>query len=183
MDSQGDGSQDDDMAPRSPISIDQSSLDERTRLRLSEQQERFCGALDDCQPRPAEPMSEAAGAEVAAPDSPDLQALLDALDDPDCRTIIRLLEKPLSAAELDDKTEIPRSTLYRKLNLMTDAGLVEEDLEIRRDGGHRTRFELVFDEVRIQLDEERRLNVELGRRDVTPDERLSEMWSEVGKET
>ena len=67
-------------------------------------------------------------------ETPQLQAVLDALDDPACRTIIKELDEPMTANELADETDIPLSTLYRKIDLLTDASLVVETTEIRDDG-------------------------------------------------
>lgn len=116
-------------------------------------------------------------------DAPDLQDVLDALDDPDCRTIINHLDEPMTANDLSEVCEIPVSTMYRKLDLLSDASLVEEQIDIRPDGRHTTRYVLAFGEVRIALDDDRSLDVAIKRRDQTPEERLSELWSEVRKET
>jgi DNA-binding transcriptional ArsR family regulator len=118
-----------------------------------------------------------------AAESPQLQDVLDALDDPDCRTISRNLEEPMTANELSETCDIPQSTTYRKLDLLTDASLLEERLDIRRDGRHTTRYEVAFEEVRIALEEDRSIGVEIKRRARTPDERLSDLWEEVRKET
>lgn len=118
-----------------------------------------------------------------APDSPDAQDVLDVLDDPDCRTIIERVEGAMTASELADACDIPLSTTYRKLDLLSEASLLEERIELRSDGRHTTRYTLAFDEVRVTLDEDRSLDVVVERRDRSPDERLSDLWSEVKKET
>lgn len=115
--------------------------------------------------------------------SPALQDVLDALDDPDCRTILRLLEQPLTANELTDRCEIPQSTMYRKLDLLSDASLVEEQLEIRANGRHTRRYRVNFDEVRFSLTDERSLDVAISREEASPEKRLTALWSEVRKET
>ncbi|MFD1514524.1 winged helix-turn-helix domain-containing protein [Halomarina rubra] len=115
--------------------------------------------------------------------APNLQQVLDALDDPACREIVECLEDPMTASELSERCEIPQSTTYRKLDLLSDASLVEERVEVRTDGHHTTRYVLAFNEVRLSLDENRALDVEIDRPARTPEQRLSEMWSEVRKET
>ncbi len=114
---------------------------------------------------------------------PDLGAVLDALEDDDCRTIIEHLEEPMTAAELSDETEIPSSTMYRKLDLLSEAALVDEGTEVRPDGHHASVYVTDFDEVRVQLDEDRSLDVTVERDETEPEERLSAMWTEVRKET
>lgn len=118
-----------------------------------------------------------------APDAPRLQDVLDALDDSDCRTIVTHLDGAMTANELSEACDIPLSTMYRKLDLLSDASLVDEQIEIRTDGRHTTRYVLAFDEVRIALDDDRSVDVAIKRRTQTPEERLSELWSEVRKET
>jgi len=106
-----------------------------------------------------------------------------ALDDPDCREIIQNLEEPLTASELSSRCEIPQSTLYRKLEVLTDATLLEESTAIRRDGHHASKYSVAFDEISLVLDEDRSLAVEIDRPSRTANERLAELWSEVRKET
>lgn len=121
--------------------------------------------------------------DATSPEAPELQDVLDALDDPDCRTILRLLEQPLTVNELTDRCNIPQSTMYRKLDLLTDASLVEEQLEVRANGRHTRRYAVNFDEVRLSLTEGRALDVAISREETAPEERLSALWSEVRKET
>jgi DNA-binding transcriptional ArsR family regulator len=120
---------------------------------------------------------------LARETAPEFQAVLDALDDPDCRTILRRLDEPLSADEVAETTGIPRSTAYRKLDRLHEAKLVAESTEIRRDGSHTARYERSFSEVRIALDEDRTFRAWVERSGRAPDERLADMWAEVRKET
>lgn len=121
---------------------------------------------------PIDSASEPSAAEICA-----------ALDDPDCREIIRNLDEPLTAAELTSRCDIPQSTLYRKLELLTDATLLEESTEIRRDGHHASRYALAFEEITLFLEEDQSIGVSIERPARTADERLAELWSEVRKET
>jgi DNA-binding transcriptional ArsR family regulator len=118
-----------------------------------------------------------------ATDQPSLQAVLDALDDPDCRAIVRRLERPMTAAELSAACEMPSSTTYRKLELLSDASLVEERIEVRTDGQHTTRYALAFEAVRVALDEDRTFELDIERSSHTPEDQLSELWAAVRRET
>jgi hypothetical protein len=113
----------------------------------------------------------------------ELQAVLDALDDPDARSIVRGLEEPMTASEISDRCEIPLSTTYRKLDLLTDASLLAEGTAIRADGHHATTYEVAFDAVRVLLTEGREFEVEIEGDDRSPDERLADIWSKVRSET
>lgn len=115
-------------------------------------------------------------------DAPALQDVLDVLDDPDCRSIIRQLEEPMTASELTDACDIPQSTLYRKLNRLSEASLVRELIEIRRHSRHTKRYELAFEEVRLWLTEDRRFAARVQRPSRAPDERLARMWSTIREE-
>jgi DNA-binding transcriptional ArsR family regulator len=119
---------------------------------------------------------------AATDEEPDLQAVLDALDDPDCRRIVEALAEPLTASEVSDTTDIPLSTTYRKLDRLGEAGMVEERTEIRADGHHTSRYRVDFEAVVVALDSERSFVVEVTRPSRTPDERLAGIWSEVRKE-
>ena len=116
-------------------------------------------------------------------DDPEPEAVLDALEDPDCRAIIRALSEPMTAGQISAATEIPKSTTYRKLELLTEASLLAEGVEIRSDGQHASRYAVAFTEVHIGLTDDRELNVEISREPQTADERLAALWSEVRKQT
>ena len=118
-----------------------------------------------------------------ADDAPDLQDVLDALDDPACRRIIMELREPMTAREVADATEIPLSTLYRKLDLLSEAALVAEQTEIREDGHHTSRYRITVESVNISLTEDGDFQVTIDRPPKTTDERLERLWTEVRKET
>lgn len=116
-------------------------------------------------------------------DEPAAREVLDALGDPDCRTIVQRLEEPMTAQEISEACEIPLSTTYRKLELLTEADLLVEQTEIRADGHHTTRYAPGFEAVEFTLDEDRQLEVELARPSRSADEQLARLWSEVRRET
>jgi DNA-binding transcriptional ArsR family regulator len=116
-------------------------------------------------------------------DELDPEVVLDALDDADARAIIRALDEPMTASELSDACDIPLSTTYRKLDLLTEASLLLEGTEVRSDGHHTTRYEVAFEEVRVALDEDRCFEVAVEQRDRSAEERLADMWSQVRRET
>ncbi|WP_255151789.1 winged helix-turn-helix domain-containing protein [Halorarius halobius] len=118
-----------------------------------------------------------------APEEPDVEVVLDALDDDDCRRIIRRLDESMTASEVSDTCDIPRSTAYRKLELLSEASLVDEEVEVRSDGHHTTRYLLDFETVHIDLDDDRDLDVRVERPEQSPEERVATLWEEVRKET
>lgn len=116
-------------------------------------------------------------------ETPELQTVLDALDDEDCRAIVSVLDEPLTASEISERSGVPLSTTYRKLELLTESSLLYEGVEVRSDGQHASRYAIDFEEVVIALDDERSLTVDITHRARTPDQRLENLWSEVRKET
>lgn len=121
--------------------------------------------------------------ERSAESTPSAGCVCAVLVDPDCREIIRALEEPLTTPELRERCGIPKSTLYRKLESLTEASLLEESLEIRRDGRHTSRYELDFEEVTLSLAEDRSLEVRIDRPAESADAQLAGLWSEVRKGT
>jgi DNA-binding transcriptional ArsR family regulator len=119
----------------------------------------------------------------AEDDAPDLQAVLDALDDPDCRSIVSALSEPMTADRISETADVPLSTTYRKLELLTDSSLLHEGVEVRSDGQHASRYAIDFEEVVIALSESREFEVDIAHRARSPDQRLENLWSEVRKET
>ncbi|WP_277556009.1 winged helix-turn-helix domain-containing protein [Halobaculum limi] len=113
---------------------------------------------------------------------PSLQPVLDALDDSDCRTIIERLDEPLTAGEVSEECDIPMSTTYRKLDLLSDAQLLAEGVEVRQDGHHATRYRTDFEDVIVTLTEQREFDVSINRPAEDAADRLASMWSEVRTE-
>ena len=63
---------------------------------------------------------------VSSEGTPALQDVLDAPDDPKCRAILRETVEPMTANELIDACDIPKSTLYREVELLSFAFLIRE---------------------------------------------------------
>ena len=82
---------------------------------------------------------------------PDLQSVLDALDDSNCRKIVQAMSGAMTANEVSDATEIPLSTTYRKLELLTDAGLLEERTRICTTGKHSSEYVRTVEDVVVTL--------------------------------
>jgi DNA-binding transcriptional ArsR family regulator len=111
--------------------------------------------------------------------------VLSTLGDEPTRTIIETLSEPMTATELSEACEIPQSTMYRKLDHLTEASLVTESTQIREGGQHTTRYELDFEEIAVRLSEEHTLTTEIDRpaRESTADQRLQELWAQIREGT
>jgi predicted transcriptional regulator len=116
-------------------------------------------------------------------DPAELQNVLDALNDADCRRIVRRIDEPMTASEISTQCDIPTSTTYRKLERLTDASILTEQTSIRTDGRHTSEYALAFEEVKVFLDEQRQFEVSISRPTQSAEEQLAGLWNQVRKET
>ena len=85
-------------------------------------------------------------------DSVDTETLLDLLgDEYACRLLTALDEEPLSAADLVDRCEMSRPTVYRRLDRLTDAGLVAASRSLSASGHHQQEYHLAFETLQFSL--------------------------------
>jgi predicted transcriptional regulator len=87
----------------------------------------------------------------------------------------------MTASELMEECDIPKSTLYRKLDLLSTASLVREQETINPNGGRITQYRRDFDNVSISMNEDQ-FSVDIDRPGRKPDERLADIWSKMGDE-
>lgn len=83
----------------------------------------------------------------------DAQELLDVLHDSDCRAILdKTSADSLSVKELAETCDIPLSTTYRKIDLLTEIGLLEEEgIRLRRSGKHVSEYTTAVENVKITI--------------------------------
>lgn len=115
------------------------------------------GALDGdvSRPTPARrPRTPWATTDAAVIESEDaVQALLDALKDADCRRILEATaDATLSAKEVAAACDLPLSTVYRKLERLTTARLVEEGVRFDGPGKHASEYARLVEDVSFSLD-------------------------------
>lgn len=85
----------------------------------------------------------------------DPQQVLDILDSGRCRALLGTLgEGAFTASELAERQDIPRSTLYRYLNRLVEAGLVEESLRLEPGGHHRSEFSRSVTDIVVSLSDD-----------------------------
>jgi DNA-binding transcriptional ArsR family regulator len=91
----------------------------------------------------------------------DVQSLLGALEDADCRCILSAVaHDALTAGELSEVCDLPRSTAYRKVDLLTESGLLEERTRIRPSGHHTSEYRRTCDALAVAFGDDG-LTVEL----------------------
>ena len=105
-----------------------------------------------------------------------LDTIIELLDDENVRTILEEASvASLSATELAAQCNASRQTVYRRLQQLEDAGLVEDRTRVREDGHHDTVYTATLEHVSITLrDGEFRLDVE--RTGTEPADRLTDLW-------
>lgn len=85
----------------------------------------------------------------------EIAALLGTLEDPDCRSIIEATRTSArSASELSEECELPLSTTYRKLEQLTEVGLLEERIRLSKSGQHTSEYLLKVDSIEFSVDSE-----------------------------
>ncbi|WP_226042414.1 helix-turn-helix domain-containing protein [Natrinema sp. DC36] len=96
-------------------------------------------------------------------DVPAFERVIAALDDDSCREIIAVLEKPMTIPDIAEATDRPLSTTYRKLDALTEAGLVDETVGVRHGGHQRSRYVANLDRISIGLDDGNELYADIDR--------------------
>lgn len=105
---------------------------------------------------------------------PDVQSVFDVLTNEQCRTVLRSLDSPMSAKEISATCHLPRSTVYRKLEQMVDAGLLDKCDSTRGA----TQYCVGFDEVVVSY-EPTGLDVSVNAEPRSASDQLSELWTDV----
>ncbi|MEE6208926.1 winged helix-turn-helix domain-containing protein [Salarchaeum sp. III] len=78
--------------------------------------------------------------------------LLDLFGDEYTRRVYEAVaEEPRSGRAVAEAADVSRPTAYRRLNDLSDAGLVRTEMVIRDDGHHLERFEAVAESLSISL--------------------------------
>lgn len=80
------------------------------------------------------------------PHSVDPDELLSLFGDEYTRAVLEVIsETPLSGSDIVDETGFSKATVYRRLDRLESAGLVESETMFDPDGHHRERFQITFD--------------------------------------
>lgn len=94
--------------------------------------------------------------------APDPQIVLDALDSRRCRELLGLLDSGgMTVRYISDHLDIPRSTLYRYLNRLVEAGLVEESISLHHSGHHETKYAREVDQVVVSMTPDGEFTIDL----------------------
>jgi len=110
---------------------------------------------------------------------PDLATVVDLLDDEHVRSILAATSaEPLSATELSERCDVSPSSIYRRVERLTEADLLDDRTRPRSDGHHETVYVAALDRFELRVREgELDWTVERRGRDVADE--LSRMWGEL----
>jgi len=79
--------------------------------------------------------------------------LLELLGDPYTRCVLTaVVESPKSGSDIVEETDVSKATVYRRLEELCDAGIVESRTVFDPDGHHHEEFEAVVDTVAVDFD-------------------------------
>lgn len=82
----------------------------------------------------------------------DPQDVLRLLGDEDTQRMVECADAPLTAAEFAERCGLALSTAYRKIEQLTEAGLLEQSLRLTSNGHHPTQYRRAIDGVAIAVD-------------------------------
>lgn len=91
---------------------------------------------------------------IATREPDQLRAVLEALGDATSLGVLRALrdgDAPMTVQELATAADVSLTSTYRKLDRLTEAGLVEELDELDADGHRRSRYRPIVDQVAVEL--------------------------------
>jgi predicted transcriptional regulator len=101
------------------------------------------------------------------------------LDDEYARSILTATSiEPMSAKELSERCDASLPTIYRRVEDLTEAGLLTERTRPRPDGHHYSVYAADLDRLTIDL-EDGEFAFDLERRSEDVADRLTRMWEEL----
>ncbi|GGN98469.1 MULTISPECIES: ArsR/SmtB family transcription factor [Haloarcula] len=106
----------------------------------------------------------------------DLSTVVDLLDDDHARTIlVATSAEPRSASELSDRCGVSVSTIYRRVDRLTAADLLEEQTRPRADGHHDTVYVSTLERFELAI-RDGDLTWRIERRGEDVADQLSRLW-------
>lgn len=109
--------------------------------------------MTDRPPRSADRLGDSGSSTPETVSDADTDELLSVLGDEYTLTILSTLgEQSLSAREIADRTDVSRQTVYRRLEPLVDAGVVDTSMAVHPSGHHRQQFRIAVGQLEVSLD-------------------------------
>lgn len=110
---------------------------------------------------------------------PGLETVVGLLDDEHAREILAATSiEPMASADLAERCDASRQTVYRRLDNLQDAGLLAERTRPRADGHHDTVYVATLSDIRVEL-REGEFDFELECREPDMADELSRLWGDL----
>jgi predicted transcriptional regulator len=88
----------------------------------------------------------------------DLESILEVLQDDDCRQLLDVIDTdPQTTKELAKRSDIPLSTVYRKLDLLIDSNIIEKTSKIAPNENHAAAYHLSVESLVISVNIQERV--------------------------
>lgn len=98
-------------------------------------------------------------------------------DDYARRILVAADQKPMTAKDLSEACNASLTTVYRRVSMLQNHGLIEEHRTVGSDGSHRSVFETALEEFHVELSEGK-LELTLETRDELADS-FTGLWSDM----
>lgn len=98
-----------------------------------------------------------------APYACDSRDVLRLIGDEDTQTMLECTVSPKTVSELAECTGLSLSTAYRKIDQLTEAGLLDRSIRLTSHGHHPTEYRRAVEEIDIYVDGSNRLAVDCYR--------------------
>jgi DNA-binding IclR family transcriptional regulator len=108
--------------------------------------------------------------------SPDIASVTKILANQQCRELLRGLDRPMTASELTAVCDIPRSSVYEKLDMLAENGLLR-----RHERGSEVKYSIDFQEV-VVAERNGTLEISIRRSPQSAADQLADLWGNVRAE-
>ena len=109
----------------------------------------------------------------------DLEELLSILDDEYARSIlIETSQRPMSAKHLAEACDASLPTIYRRIDRLSEQGLVTERPKFRDEGRHYSVYEATLNRVTIDLDDGE-MSADISTEPTDAADRFTKMWEDI----
>lgn len=88
--------------------------------------------------------------DLSGTDTGGIRTVIELLSDEDCRSLLAAADTPMTARELIEACDIPRATVYRKLNQLQAVGLIEPSQRVQKSGLPPTQYQRNVDRLRLR---------------------------------
>ncbi|SEP32136.1 Helix-turn-helix domain-containing protein [Halorientalis persicus] len=112
----------------------------------------------------------------------EIQTVLEAVADPECRDILDELDTARSTSEIAERCDLSETSAYRKLEMLSETQLVKQGTELRTDGHHVKTYERDVTSALVLWEADSGLDAHVLREPLSVSQRLAQFWSRISEE-